>query len=129
MKYLTFSLAALIVGAHTATASTEICGSLPNSKWSWEVSVSPETRSDPEVTYGDVSYSGNSGNGTATQTTTVIVTPGQTVCTALNPSGNVVADKSTTIGGGDPYTEETAIDGVQVCFNSPNAQDLIENCR
>jgi hypothetical protein len=128
-KYLAVAVAAaLSMSAHAAVATThEVCGALPNSNWWWNVTESGGGSSSA-TTYGDVSYSGNSGNGTAQATITTTTTAPTTICTAMNPGGNAVADKSTTIPGA---TTITIADGgtVQVCFNSPNADDLIAGCR
>jgi len=122
------AVAALSVAGMSGAASADsACGSLPNATWSWSVeTVAGSTTS--EMSYGDIVYSGNSGNGSADVTTTTTTTPPATICTAINPAGNPVPGRSTVLGGGDPIVETSTV-YTQVCFNSPIAKDLVEGCR
>lgn len=99
----------MVVGVSSAWADCP-SGSegLPNAKWSW--TAGPSTTSDP--VWGDISYSGNSGNGTADLTVTVT-----TVCYAVNPAGNVVEDKSTST------TATVTLEDQVACVNSKHQED------
>lgn len=122
------AVAALSVAGMSGAASADsACGSLPNARWSWGVETVAGSTS-VETSYGDIVYSGNSGNGSADVTTTTTTTPPSTICTALNPAGNPVPGHSTVMGGGDAIVETSSVN-TQVCFSSPNAKDLVEGCR
>lgn len=107
--------ACLLIGAQTAVASCP-SGSdgLPNDMWYWVVG---DTLT--QTSFGDISYAGSSGNGWADVTVTTI-----TQCIAMNPGDQPVGAHSTT------YQTSVTTEGVKVCENSPNADDLAgELCR
>ncbi|QFI69275.1 hypothetical protein [Sinorhizobium alkalisoli] len=89
-------------GAFAAVVDgSDICGELPNAKWSWAISYSQPVISGGEqtTTLGDVSYNsaGNVGKADVTITTAPTISTVTVACTALNPAGKVNADHSTTV--------------------------------
>lgn len=120
----------ITTAAHAAiVAGSDVCGELPNSKWTWSIKVTEPQVILGDVTYGSVTYNGQSGNGSAPASQEVTTIPGSTICTAHNPAGKINADHSTTVGGGEPTTETVSLGMVQVCFQGPNTPDLIAGCR
>lgn len=100
-KYLLATAAAAFLMTSAAMAETinvpggDVCGALPNAKWSWSISAGDPILGDPTIN-GDVSYNhqGNVGSADVTQTSTAV-----TNCTAINPAGVPNADHSTTVTG------------------------------
>ncbi|WP_027998650.1 hypothetical protein [Sinorhizobium arboris] len=88
-------------GAYAAVVEgSNVCGELPNAKWSWAISYGEPVISGGETStaIGAISYQGNGNVGKAEVTTTTAPTISTTTisCTALNPAGKVNADHSTT---------------------------------
>ncbi|GLQ55267.1 hypothetical protein [Devosia nitrariae] len=87
----TSAYAAVVLGS-------DVCGELPNVKWSWIISSTTSTSGgDTSTTMGDVAYQGNGNVGKAdvTTTTSAVIETTTNVCTAINPQGKVNADHST----------------------------------
>lgn len=111
MKTLILAAVAATMLSGTAFAAvvsgSDACGPLPNAKWSWAVTTETVVTgggiSTSEST--DVNYVGNKNgtNGFETTTTTTTVAPTyeqkNTICTAINPAGKPVEDKTYSIAG------------------------------
>ncbi|OHV72730.1 hypothetical protein [Ensifer sp. LCM 4579] len=90
-------------------ANSDVCGELPNGKWSWQVTTEVvRTGGETSVSSNtSVNYEGNPNkngyNGFETTTTTTTVTPTyeqtNTICVAINPAGKVNSDHSTSVAG------------------------------
>ena len=81
-------------------AGSDVCGELPNVKWTWSISSSTSTSGgDTSTSMGDVSYigGGNVGKADVTTTTTAVIETTTNICTAINPAGVPNADHSTTM--------------------------------
>lgn len=120
MKTKTFAaalgLSIMSFGAANAAivAGSDLCGELPNTRWSWSIDTSTVT------TGGEVSTSyeefvrdagPNSFLVTITTTTTEPTFEAtNTSCTALNPAGKVVLDFSFTIEGEPVETIPGSVD-------------------
>jgi hypothetical protein len=102
-------VACLLIGPQAALASCpEGSAGLPNSMWSWVAGPS-----STDTTFGGIAFAGNSGNGFADVTVTTT-----TVCYAVNPGGQTVDSKSTTV------VSSVTTEDVKVCEQSPHATDL-----
>lgn len=91
----------------------EVCGTLPNSKWSWVISYDTQTSTETSDPYN----AGKSGNVFVDVTTT---TTSVAQCTALNPQGKVNADHSVTVDLGSTSTSESVKVGQQCDGNQHN---------
>ncbi|WP_324765381.1 hypothetical protein SO078_27050 (plasmid) [Sinorhizobium meliloti] len=88
-------------GAYAAVVEgSNVCGELPNAKWSWAISYGQPVISGGETstTIGDITYQGNGNVGKAEVTTITAptISTATVTCTALNPTGKINADHSTT---------------------------------
>lgn len=87
-------------GAFAAVVQgSDVCGELPNAKWSWSISYGEPVISGGETStsIGNVAYQGNGNVGKADVTTITAPTISTVTvsCTALNPAGKINADHST----------------------------------
>ncbi|MBM3606250.1 MAG: hypothetical protein FJX25_16450 [Alphaproteobacteria bacterium] len=119
---LTLALSMMsVTGAQAAVvAGSDVCGELPNVKWSWLTEQQTVT-SGGEVSSNSYDQTRVAGNNTFLDTyTTTTVAPTfttiNTICTALNPQGKVNLDHSVTIMGepvqtdaGSSTTDKTAL--------------------
>ncbi|TGQ34632.1 hypothetical protein [Mesorhizobium sp. M00.F.Ca.ET.216.01.1.1] len=111
MRKLIVSTAALAIlaafpmgGVQIAQAAvvegSDVCGELPNVKWSWEISsTSVQSGGETSTTIGDVTYQGafdQVGKADVTTTTSAIIETTTNTCTAINPAGVPNDDHSTT---------------------------------
>ncbi|MFN7089211.1 MAG: hypothetical protein ACK4P4_01475 [Allorhizobium sp.] len=101
MKKLILAAAAVTLMSGSAFADDSVCGSLPNSKWSWQVTTTTATiGGETSLSSADSTKVAGQNTFLVTTTTTTVAPTFEvttTICTALNPQGKVNLDHSTSV--------------------------------